>query len=216
MRAYDSILTIQNRDLEIYRPHGPWMVLDKLDGSNLRVEVHTKRGEFVKWGSRKVLLDPDNESNILSKAVSLFDANYDKDALLKFLRTYSQKSLFTLYFEFVGPQSFAGSHDLEDVHELRLLDIWEERRGYIPSKDLYKVFGAHMPTHILTLDRIDEDFVKSVQGGTLEGMGGEGVILKHPTTRIPNSRSHDRAKLKRLDWIAKVQEIHKQDWQKFI
>lgn len=218
MRQYDSIPYCGATD----RQHpkiktGPWEVFDKEDGSNVRVEVRVKKGKFEKWGSRKVLIDPAQESNILSNVSTLFQTSYDSDAILRFLSTYNkgrEDSLFTLFFEFVGPNSFAGSHDLEDNHELKILDVWQEKRGYIPPLDLLNHFEPHMPLYLGTLDEIDADFIQSVNTGALEGMGMEGVILKR-LAQAGQPRIVDMVKTKRLDWIQKVQAKHGADWEKF-
>jgi len=212
MRQYDSIPFGNAKTFG----SGPWMVFDKLDGSNLRVEVHTKKGNFTKWGSRKVLMDVSNEANILTKAVGIFESHYEAATILQYLRTFSKNSLFTLYFEFVGLQSFAGQHEEDDTHELRLLDIWEEKRGFIPSSDLTRAFPLFVPNSLGTIFELGAEFLAAVQGGTLEGMGMEGVILKHPNLRTYNSKNPRMMKIKRSDWIQKVQAKHKNDWQEYI
>jgi len=214
MRQYDSIPLIGQKNLDDAAWSSSWMIFDKLDGSNLRVELDPKTGAFVKWGSRRVLLDAQNESNILTKAVQLFESSYDQDALRAYLKKIGPKHRFTLFFEFHGPNSFAGSHDLTDNHSLHLLDVWQETKGYVPVKDLYETFPQYAPAYLGTVRQIDVNLLQQIHKGELEGMGQEGVIFKHPTERI--SKHHTRLKAKRASWIVKVQERHKQDWQKFI
>lgn len=212
MRQYDSIPTI-NQVKDLASQQGTWLVQDKADGSNIRVEVNPKKGEFTKWGSRKVLLDPTNEGNLLSKAVKVFGDTFDQDALLGFLRGYSKNATFTLFFEFHGPSSFAGSHDAHDTHILTLLDIWEEKKGYIPAADLPE--SLHPPKLITEIPALTDAFISKVQSGTLEGMGSEGVILKRPKVRMDGKGQTRAVKVKRLDWIQKVQATY-HNWKELI
>ena len=214
MRHYDTIYGIGEKNLDMASWASQWMMFDKIDGSNLRVEMNQKTGEFVKWGSRKKLLDPEDDANILTKAVKIFEDTYDQEALCAFLKKINSKHRFTLYFEFHGPNSFAGSHDLADDHVLTLLDIWQEGRGYLSAKVLYEAFPQYAPAYLGTVNEIDSELLRKIRMGELEGMGPEGVVFKHPTEGL--SRNQTRLKAKRGAWIVKVQEKHQHDWQKFI
>lgn len=88
----------------------PIYALDKLDGSNIRVERTPKSG-FSKFGSRTRLLDPDEKP--LGEAVGSFVRDMAEDLELV-LRTYLKTERATLFLEFYGPNSFAGNHQESD------------------------------------------------------------------------------------------------------
>ena len=96
----------------------PRGIFDKLDGSNLRAEWTPKRG-FYKFGSRTQLLTPDQ--------APLWPAQERLVALEKRLRPSLEKlrtERAVCFFEWAGPNSFAGSHpDALDQMDLFLLDV---------------------------------------------------------------------------------------------
>ncbi len=167
MKSYPSIF----KDIVFDQPV---VVFDKLDGSNLRVEVTTKKGMY-KFGSRNLLLDPNDSKNILSRGCHLIKAW--EDAAIRVLEKSKAKSgLF--FFEFVGPNSFAGFHNPEDIHRVVLIDACLGNKGFVNPFEFEERFSRFEKPAVLHEGRIDEDFVESVRNGTLPGMSFEGIVAK--------------------------------------
>lgn len=114
----------------------PIYAFDKLDGSNIRAEWSRKRG-FYKFGSRGCLVGQDNP--LLGKAQSLVETKYADDLNSIFRRQRWNKAV--AFFEYYGPNSFAGVHEETDDHTVTLIDINYEKRGIMEppriSKDIW-------------------------------------------------------------------------------
>jgi hypothetical protein len=97
MKSYPSIRHAADFSLRYH-------IFDKLDGSNVRAEWTPARG-FYKFGSRTQLLTPDQATLWPSVAV-IERLSESLGAQLKKLKTERA----VCFFEWAGPQSFAGSH----------------------------------------------------------------------------------------------------------
>lgn len=152
---------------------GKFYVFDKLDGSNIRAEW-TRRGGFVKFGSRQRLLDPNEKP--LGEAVGLIRAH--EDALHEVLKKQRWQKA-TLFFEFYGEHSFAGFHE-DERHKVALLDVHVYKKGLIEPRDFLKfVAKADVDTPaLLHYGNVTADIVASVKDGSLKGMTFEGVVCK--------------------------------------
>jgi hypothetical protein len=84
---------------------------DKLDGSNVRAAWTPKKG-FWKFGRRTGLLDDSNPH--LVKADKFILDKYG-DSLSKIFKAERWVEA-TAFFEFWGPNSFAGNHEANDEH----------------------------------------------------------------------------------------------------
>ena len=106
----------------------------------------------------------------------------------------------TCFFEYVGPNSFAGDHfDPPEEMEVVLLDVSPHRRG-IPAPDVFvELFGHLRIPRYLGKRLLDDAFVESVRSGSLDGLSGEGVVCK---TILKNRLR--MTKIKRRDWLARL------------
>lgn len=168
MKAYPSVSTAV--DLSLH-----YCVFDKLDGSNLRAEWTPKRG-FYKFGSRTQLLTPDQ--------APLWPAQARITALEARLRPALSRlkaDRVVCFFEWFGPQSFAGSHpDPADAMDLALLDVDVFKQGRLPPDAVVALAadaGVRTPT-LLHRGRIDDGFLQDVRQGRLPGVTFEGVVGK--------------------------------------
>lgn len=190
MELYPSINTIVSST--------PVIVFDKIDGSNIRAEWTRKNG-FVKFGTRKRLLDPAEEP--LGEAVQLIMDNYAED-----LNTIFRKQRFertTAFFEFFGENSFAGFHEKEE-HKVVLFDLHVYKQGLLPAKEFLKLVEGKVETPaVLHQGKITESFVQQVKNSEIEGMTFEGVVCKGG---LDNRRRPVNFKIKSYAWLDKLKK----------
>ena len=200
MKKYPSIPKIPIR--KSTSVDQPVYVFDKLDGSNIRVEWSKKKG-FHKFGTRKRLLDPNDE--MLGKACTLVDEKL-ADIFIE-----QQWQSVTAYFEYHGENSFAGRHNPNDDHRLTLIDVNVYKRGFVSPKDFYNLFRCFDVAELLYHGVINQSFIDVVENGELEGMTFEGVVCKYNQKKV-----HKMFKLKNRAWLEKLREFCGDDENMFI
>ena len=179
-------------------------LFDKYDGSNIRAEWSRKHKKFVKFGSRTQLID--NSSLILGESISLITYKYEKEMTDRFLKNRVEKAV--CFFEFFGPNSFAGSHVEEDKKEVKLLDISLHPKGIITPKEFLKLTAGLDVAELLFEGFINQQIIESIENGTLPGMTFEGVIGKcnSGSPGLP-----DMFKIKNKAWLQKLRDYCKGD-----
>lgn len=150
----------------------PVYVFDKLDGSNVRVEVDRK-GNLTKYGKRDGLLD--DLTPFLKEAETLIPDKYG-DAIARIVRDQRWERA-TFYFEFHGPSSFAGWHAAEQ-HTVTLFDVAPHKKGFLEPREFLRLCGHLDHARLLHQGNFTKDIADSVSNGTLEGMTFEGVVCK--------------------------------------
>ncbi len=194
MKKYPSIpSSMGQKFIEIHGAH----IFDKIDGSSLRSEYTSKRG-WIKHGRRNGLLD---DSNIhLIKAQDLF-MNTLAEPLAKIAHDYKIKHLIVFY-EFAGPNSFAGNHDFNDEKTLTLFDAALNKGGLLDPVSFRNLFEDKVLTpKYLGQYNWTRDFVEQVRLNQIDGITFEGVVGK-----AGNKHTLIRAKAKTQMWIDKVYE----------
>lgn len=151
----------------------PVYIFDKLDGSNIRAEWNKKRGWF-KFGSRTRLLDETDP--VLGKAPALILEKYG-DQLAKSLSDNGFDKVIC-FFEFYGPNSFAGIHDLTERQTVTLFDVAPFNQGILEPASFVKMFGHLDIPNILHVGSVTDDIIKQVRNSTLPGMTFEGIVGK--------------------------------------
>ena len=190
MKSYPSITTDIRADVPIF-------AFDKLDGSQIRVEW-TKKSGFVAFGTRTRALEASHPW--LGEAITLARDRYEAAVGRALVAGKVQKA--TLYFELLGPGSFAGRHQREP-HDLVLIDVDRFGRGLIPPDEFIAVFGdLHVP-RLLYRGLADPAFVAAVRDGALPGLGGEGVVCK---STVQERRVPVMFKSKTRAWLARLRE----------
>ncbi len=166
MKSYPIIEYKVNGNIDIY-------AFDKLDGSNIRAEWNVKNG-FHKFGTRHRLLDEHDEH--LGEAVDLINKKYREDLSKIF---YDNKyGRVISFFEFYGPNSFAGNHEDEE-HTVILIDANPYKRGILPPAKFIKLFEGVVKTpNVVFHGRVGTQFVEAVRESEAEGMTFEGVVCK--------------------------------------
>lgn len=185
----------------------PVFAFNKYDGSNIRFEWNKKRG-WYKFGTRKVLLDPN--SRPLGAAVGLFMDKYAEDLERKFTddKEMRKQQRFLAFCEFIGENSFAGIHNDEDKHDVILFDVNQHNKGLLPPKEFLKKFGDLHIAEVVYNGNYNKEFVNKIKTNTLEGYDlHEGVVCKGSrTTKRKNQELVWMCKVKTNEWIRKVRE----------
>jgi len=187
-------------------PRDKCIAFDKLDGSNLRWEYQRKKG-WVKSGSRKLLFDESHE--MLGSAISIFHdtlATQVSDIIKKKFREAGKVTVFT---EFVGENSFAGSHHPEDEKELVLFDVWIDRKGFVPPREFLKLFGHLNVPRVVYDGNLNQEFIDRVRDNEFDLK--EGVVCKGGTSL----RDMWMAKIKTLEYLASLKKLYGSDWENY-
>jgi hypothetical protein len=187
MKSYPSIPTKINSEISIY-------AFDKLDGSNIRAEWDKKKG-FWKFGSRNRLLGEDQ--GVIYKAKDLILERYADDLAEVFKEKRYQKAI--AFFEFVGPQTFAGTHVEDDAHNVVLFDVNPFKKGVLAPADFIKEYGHLKTPRVVYRGKANQELYDSVKQGTLEGVTDEGVVCKGV-----RSRQTVMFKIKSDDWLQRL------------
>ena len=192
MKSYPSIPG-KIVDTDIY-------AFDKLDGSNIRAEWTRKSGSFVKFGSRKRLLGED-QGKIAASQEMISDLFLEE--LNAIFRDQRYEKVIA-FFEFHGPNSFAGHHP-DPVGEMKptLIDVAPYKKGIIPPKEFVKWFSHLDVPELLYRGKANEEFIRSVRRRELEGMTYEGVVCK---TQHKIGRPHKMFKIKSAAWLLELKD----------
>jgi hypothetical protein len=190
MKTYPSISREVPSGLSVY-------AFSKLDGSNVRAEWTRKQG-ICKIGSRKRLLGSDQ--GILVRAEALIR---EQEVELAAIAKENRWDKLTLFFEFLGPSSFAGNHVEGEQQSVYLIDVAPHKQGIMPPREFCKTFEGRVPTApLLYHGPCDGEFVESVRAGTLEGMPFEGVVCKTSQGR----HKLVMFKIKSRAWLERLKE----------
>lgn len=181
-----------------YDPNNTFVyVFDKLDGSNIRAEWDRKRG-FHRFGTRKRLLL--SEDIILGKAQGLIETH--SEAFSQIARKYKWESA-TAFFEFHGPNSFAGQHVETDEHVVTLIDVAPLRKGMLTPNDFIQIFQdseISIPA-VLYSGQAYHQLNNEVFSNKLSGITYEGVVCKYVY-----SGTTYMFKIKTKLWLDKLKE----------
>lgn len=194
MKSYPSITTT----IDFSKPY---YLFDKLDGSNIRAEWAPKKG-FSKFGSRTQLLTPDQAA--LYPSIDQFKGKYAEELEERFRRAKYERAI--VFFEWVGPNSFAGSHpDPVDQMDSVVIDIAVYKKGILPPDEFIDIMDGLDKPKFLHRGYINEDMFQSVRNRTLPGMTFEGVIGKGKFSQAAGGPI--MFKIKSNDWLNKLKEV---------
>lgn len=170
------------------------IVFDKLDGSNLRFEWNRKRGWF-KFGTRRNLMD--KEYPELGLGIEIFLNKYGEDLSKIFVDRYKKVDSFVVFCEFLGKNSFAGSHLKDDEKDVVLFDVNGYKMGLISPYEFVENFGnLHIPK-VIHNGKISKNLIDSIRNNNF-GLS-EGVIVKGV-----NGKDVWMTKIKTKDWINRI------------
>lgn len=188
-------------------PNNHIFAFDKLDGSNIRAEWCKKSKTFIKFGSRTQLID--KSSPILGTAINLILEKYSEELNKKFIDAKWQKAI--CFFEFFGQNSFAGQHVVSDEKKVVLFDINGPQGLLYPSEFLRMTKYLDIAPLIYE-GQFSEEFIQSVENGTLSNMTFEGIVAK---SNIGSPGLPWMTKVKNKAWLIKLKEICKGDEELF-
>jgi len=151
----------------------PCIAFYKYDGSNLRWEWSPKKG-WNKFGTRRQLFDATDPT--YGRAIALFNGIGDEivDRVKRFNRDIQRITAFTEYF---GPNSFAGQHVETDLMQLRLIDVFLFKKGFMAPRDFVKTFGdLPYAAEVVYDGNLNKQFIEDVKTGKYPVY--EGVVAK--------------------------------------
>ena len=194
MKHYPSIDKIIRYDVHVF-------VQPKYDGNNIRAEWNSKRG-FYKFGSRTQLID--ENSNPLGKSISIIRDKYEEDLTMIFKENKWRDVI--CFFEYHGPNSFAGRHPEHETQTVTLFDVNPYKQGIMDPRNFIKTFKHLDIPNVLFEGRVNSAFVDKVKQSKLEGMTFEGVVCKGI-----DKNQVIRFKIKSQAWLDKLKEYCKDD-----
>lgn len=191
MKSYHSI-PLLNPKIDLGRKY---YVFEKLDGSNMRAEWNPTKG-FYKFGSRNILVD--SSTPLGANAIPLMKAQ--EEAIGRVLKAKKIESA-VCFFEFLGPHSFAGSHDYtkdSGQFECILIDINVHKKGILPPSQYLEWFSGIVKLPILFCEGlIDREDLEKLASITFEGI----VAKADPEKRW---ETPPMFKFKNKSWIERV------------
>jgi hypothetical protein len=208
MLQYPSIIGVKKSPIG-----NPCIAFYKHDGSNLRFEWSPKKG-FHKFGSRTQMID--SKTPILGLGVELF-MDTIADELIEILKwKYASKfksiQRITAFAEFLGENSFAGSHEESDEKFLKLFDVFMFQKGFIEPKQFVEYFSnKDWATQAVYNGNLNHDFIEKVRTNTLAGFDlNEGVICKWS-----DKSGVCMTKIKTLNYLEKLKKKFT-NWEQFV
>lgn len=165
MKEYPLISRDQQYGTKVYG-------FDKLDGSNIRVEWSKKRA-FYKFGTRHQLLGEDHPH--LGEAIPLIKGNWEKDLSDIFIKQRYESAV--AFFEFWGPNSFAGQH-VQEPHITNLIDVSPYKQGILGPDDFLELFGHLDIAKLLFQGNFNHEVEQQVHKSELPGITFEGLVCK--------------------------------------
>jgi hypothetical protein len=189
MKSYPSISKEIRNDIPIF-------AFAKLDGSNIRAEWNPKKG-FYKFGTRTQLID---ESSPFGKAIKLIKDKYQDD--LHPLFNCEKYESAICFFEYWGPNSFAGQHLDSDNQTVTLFDINPYKCGLLEPSEFIEKFGHLDIAKVLYEGYATSELFNQVKQSTLPDMPFEGVVCKGANDK--KTKMPIMFKIKSKAWLDKL------------
>jgi len=183
-----------------------YIVQPKYDGSSGRSTWTRKKG-FSKFGTRHRLVD--NSDPVFGKIPELFLNKYSEP--LSKIFSDNRFEEVTAFFEFFGPNSFAGYHEESDIKDVMLFDIHVYKKGFMLPQDFYKLCKPLLDnvTPKLYDGRVNQTLIEQVNSFIFPGMTFEGVICK--AKKLNKHKQIHMFKIKNFEWYVKLKNICKSD-----
>lgn len=166
MKQYPSIQKELRTDVSV-------IVQPKYDGSNIRAEWNSKKG-FYKFGTRHQLMDVNTKP--FGQAIPIIKDKYENDLAMVFKEQRWRDVI--CFFEFYGPNSFAGNHRAEDEKTVTLFDVNPYKMGILEPVQFVKLFKHLDIPPVLHHGKVNLEFASKVKNSQLPGQGFEGVVCK--------------------------------------
>lgn len=201
MKSYPSITKDIRDDIHIY-------AFDKLDGNNIRAEWSSKRG-FYKFGSRTQLIDENTKP--LGKSIQIIRDKYEEDLSMVF-KEHKWRDVIC-FFEYHGPNSFAGQHKNNDDLTVTLFDVNPYKECILEPREFIRYFSHLDIPYLLYEGRANASFVRKVRESSLRGLTFEGVVCKGANDK--KTKMPVMFKIKTKAWLDKLKLFCKGDEELF-
>lgn len=191
---------------------------EKYDGTNLHWTWDNDFG-WLAFGTRRHEYDLDEgepvcfsgkqrfyaENSQLQGAVELFFEQYAKPLEQMFIDNCHFK--VTVFTEFFGAKSFAGSHVVSDPKQLVLFDVQVEK-DFVSPEQFIKDYAKFNVARVLYHGKYSGQLVQDVRKGKFKV--NEGVVIKgeHQGQRIV-------VKVKTDDYMARLKLVYKDQWSSY-
>lgn len=108
-----------------------------------------------------------------------------------------------MFFEWVAPNSFAGSHP-DSVEDMRvvLIDVALYKKGMMSPERFIERFADFDIPALLHTGKITEELFQQIRRSELPGITFEGVICKE--AGFNKDGMHEMAKIKTNAWLEKL------------
>lgn len=219
MRKYDSIIRIQDNGTLLGEQ--VW-AFNKLDGQNFGVKYNPNQKAFTGFHSRKCLVDETSEA--FGAAVQYFKTYLEEPLKEIIAQNRGKRQLFNgvkeidFFFEWYGPNSFAGFHQEGDEMTLALIDLFLQKKGYIEPQPFYDLFckDPRIPTPTLIYrGPLNQDFIKEIQENDWTKPEckypevKEGVVARRST--LMKGQRMPKVKIKTKWWLDKLHNTYPEE-----
>lgn len=223
MKHYDSIPRIE--DDGTLKSEMVWG-FNKLDGQNFCATFKTKNNCFWPFGSRTHTVDSNDLQ--FGEVVDYFHTfNYGKILTELIKENWRKGKVFqgvdeiTFFFEWYGPNSFAGKHDFCDHvngdMRLALIDVFLKKKGYIEPKEYYDIFngcGIELP-ELIYKGPLTSEIIEKVKNNDWTQPDAEfptvkeGVVFKRST--LLKGQRRPSVKVKTKWWLEKLHSMYTEE-----
>ena len=178
------------------------VVSEKIDGHNIRAEY--AKGEFKKFGSRKMLVGPDSEDRMFARGVRMFHEKY-ADALKKAMKKL-RISKGVVFGELYGAECHIARIDYKVDMAWTFFDIADvEKKQFISARDVVNTFvECEVPTPTFTIEHVDNNLINAVREDRTPGK--EGMVFKPQQVRKPSLKLQ-YAKAKTAWFMERIGEV---------
>lgn len=194
-------------------PRANCIAFEKIDGSNIRAKWTKKQG-FCLFGSRHELIDQSHK--FLGSAVAIFNNNYATALDKYFKKAYPNEREVTVFGEFFGEHSFAGIHEIEEMHDLVIFDVLVGHKNwkFVKPQDFVKIYsGMVRVPKIIYQGNLNQELIDNVRNNKYNLK--EGVVCKGTGTNGAFRGGVWMCKIKTLDYLASLKRLHGEDYKKY-
>jgi len=143
----------------------------------------------------------DEATKPFGKAIPIIRKKYEKHIEVICKEQGWRDAIF--FFEWHGPNSFAGNHLETEEQTVTLIDVNPYKMGILEPKEFIELFGSLDIPEVLFEGQITTEFVDQVKNGSLSGMTFEGVVAKGANDK--KTKMPIMFKIKSRQWLDKLQ-----------
>lgn len=198
MIEYPSIIGVSKA------PRKPCIAFEKLDGSNVRYYWNRKHG-FHKTGTRRQMVDISTPgwNDVIMKFLPL------NPILQKIFEKEFRNDGVTVFCEYFGENSFAGSHNENDSKQVIPFDIYVDKKGFVEPRRFLKLLRDKVPIPKVVYEgNLNDSFIEQVRNNEF-GLK-EGVVCKGT-----ENKKVWMCKIKTLEYLNKIKALYGSDYKKY-